>query len=222
MKKKRLDIISIVISFIAVLIAYLGYRNSRDALELEKDRLIREKSPGLVLNNDSGNINFEVDKENARLQTIILKFPDSIKVSPLLAYGIEKKFNIKVIEEVVLAYFDKRILKKDSFAIVGELRIPIVVDYEVVIDRESKLFREDHFLVFIISSESDKVSIVFDHSVFNFKLGIPLQSHNFFKVPFTEFPEEKIRKTDIQDLKEYLDGRFSQAVDYYRFKGLLK
>lgn len=221
-KKTKIGITSLVVSICALIIAIVAYLTSQEALKLERARERREKAPGVILSKDSENINFSVAKDNVRLRTIFMKLPDAIRVPPLIIEKPAEKLKVKAIESIVLTYFLDKIAEKESFEIVEEVRIPVVIDYEVVVGKESRLFREDHFLVFFISSKSGWASMSFDRSIFNFKLEIPLESHYFFRLPFTEPTNAKIIDADMADVKKYLNIRFSDTVDFLKYKGIIR
>lgn len=197
--------VNFAISALALIVAYCSYQISSDALEYEKQREIAGKSPAIILQLESNKIRFTLDKENARLQTVIFKFPDSLQLEPLITQGNNQTITINEIESIVSSLFSGRVLKND---IRKELEIPVVIDYEAVVDRKSTLYREDHFLVFNICSTEDDSStqLIYDHNRFNIGLVCP-QGYD---------ENERLK------LKHYLDNRFLQSMEFYKSIGLIQ
>ena len=197
--------VNFAISALALIVAYCSYQISSDALEYEKQREIAGKSPAIILTLESNKIRFTLDKENARLQTVIFKFPDSLQLEPLITQGNNQTIAINEIERIVSDLFSGRVLRNDFRK---ELKIPVVIDYEAVVDRKSTLYREDHFLVFNICSTEDNSSpqLIYDHNRFNIGLVCP-QGYD---------DKERLK------LKHYLDDRFLQSMEYYKSIGLIQ
>lgn len=113
----------------------------------------------------------------------------------------------------VESYFENSFKNLDSIEVGRELKIPVAFDYEVVIDRETKLYREDHFIVFsVVEQKEQTFHIRFLYTRFNFKLSIPLKHQASFQLPFSSSDPERVRKENLNDLRNYLNSRFRQTL----------
>lgn len=197
--------LSLFISALALIISYCSYLVSSDALQFQKETDVDNKSPSIILLLDSDRITFSLDKEDIRLQTVILKFPDSIQLAPIITEGEAQNISLETLNRITTNFFGKKLV--DHYTGM-RLKIPVVVDFEAVVARKSTLYREEHFLVFdIVFSESQGAKTLrFYNSRFNHELQCP-QAYS-----------EKTTK----ELKEYLDNRFQRTIEYYEQSGLLK
>lgn len=197
--------LSLAISALALVVSYCSYVISSDTLEYEKETELDNKSPSIILRLDSDRITFSLDKEDARLQTVIFKFPDSIQISPIITEGGSQSISLEKLNGPATNFFAQKLADQHS---APRLKIPVVIDFEAVVARKSTLYREDHFLVFdiVLSETREPKTLRFYNSRFNYELPCP-QGYS-----------EKTRK----ELKEYLDNRFQRTLEYLEQSGLIK
>lgn len=207
MDKKKINlfnIITIVISLIALLFSYLSLQLSKENLEYEKDKDSFLNTPAITEIIDSTYIKIKLNNQNSELQSLLITFPADINIKRIKIAKKPIEINTKVLEDLVKKYVDDKIKLKDSITIVGQVSIPVVFDYSAIVFGTVQNLRENRILIFDVNYFKNVKKIKFSNSFLIARLGYPIKQHYFYSGPFSKPIGEKLAIQDSIDLQELL------------------
>lgn len=207
-KKERkinwFNTLTITISLIALVFSYLSYQLSKQNLQYEKYKDSFLNTPAITEIVDSTFIKFKLNNENSELQSLLITFPNDVNIERIKTVKKPVKISTTILENSVKNYIDNKIKVRDSFAVVGQVGIPVVFDYSAIVFGFAQNLRENRILFFDINYYENVKEIKFSNSFLIDRLGYPIKQHYFFTNPFSKPLEEKMTIQDSIDLQEHL------------------
>ncbi len=103
------------------------------------------------------------------------------------------------------------LLPSDSTFAAGYFSLPIIIQYSSNILSYEETLRENRYLEFFFTNSKDKTKATYKSTTLIKRIGYPVKSQFFWKVPFTTIAEEKIYRQDSTDLYDFLNKQFEVA-----------
>ncbi|MEJ8591616.1 hypothetical protein JSO54_10270 [Riemerella anatipestifer] len=198
------NILTIVISIIALILSFLSYQISKQNLDYEIDKDSFLNTPAITEIVDSTIVRFKLNNENSELQSLLITFPNDVNIKSIKTAKKPVEISTTILENSVKSYVDNKIMVKDSFAIVGHVGIPVVFDYSAIVFGSAQNLRENRILIFDVHYYESVKKINFSNSFLITRLGYPIKKHYFYTGPFSKPLEEKLAIQDSIDLQELL------------------
>ena len=190
---------SIIISLVALFVSILSYYTANRALEYEIGRNQLLDTPALVDISDSTEFKFSLNNDQAQLQTIKVTFPDEVLDYDFESFSKPLSFSTETLELFVKNCLYEYIQPRDSFALVGEVMIPVMIDYNTIVGSQSFFLREHRQLVFNIFSSTDQVSIKYNSSI-------------MLPRPRIDLTEDPLSEHSRREVKRILNEEFQIAI----------
>jgi hypothetical protein len=212
MKINWFNIITIIISIIALVISYLSWSVSKQSLdyEISKDSVIN--TPAIKEIIDSTKITYKLNN-TSELQNLNIIFPKSISDENININTKPLELYKNPIESLAKIYLRNKLSLKDSTAIVGTFSIPVMMRYSVIVYGQPHILRENRLLVFKIHYYDDIESVEYSNSFLINRAGYPLLRHYYFTGPFAEPLDKKIQNQDLIDVQELLENQLKDIAE---------
>lgn len=210
--KNVFNILTLLISIIALFVSYQALKISESELlyKIEYDSFLL--TPALTESIDSSEIIFSLNNE-AQLQMLNIIFPSNFVESDLKRISKPISFSKPRIENIAYHFLKDKILIQDSIETVGQLALPVMIEYSCIVKGSSQSLRELRYFIFDVFG-TDKLHIEYINSALINRCGYPIKKQNHWKIPFTNLSDEKIMKQDSVDVVNTLDKLLIKANNY--------
>ena len=154
---------------------------------------------------DSTKIQFSLNNQ-MELQLLNITFPTDLNQSDILLNTKPLELNIDLLENIAESYFYKLIISEENIIKIGDVAIPVMLDYSVVGFGVAQNLRENRLLVFQLFHDGNTLNVSFKNTLLNSRYGYPIKRQIHFYNPFCGITrEERIAKRDRLDVEELLN-----------------
>lgn len=210
MKDKLFKYIPVILSVLALFVSIMSYRQSKEVhnYNVQHDMLL--DTPSLTEKVDSNQVVWKLNKDNTELQYMRIWLPSKLSELPIDVMTKPLTIQRHNLEPIVQEYVKSNIEGKDSSAIVGEIALPVVVDYSAIISGFPYTLRELRNLIFRYYVEDNTTSVNYCNSILIGKCTFPLIDHTSIINWIVPMAEERIQELDKNDIKELLDNELEK------------
>ena len=208
LNKNTNTILTLVFSILALIISIRSCDISKDTLNYTKTIEAFKLTPGLLVECDTIDVKFDLTNQ-AVLQGLRIVFPD--KVTSNFLDLKTKPYNISqyILSSKVKDYIESKIQISDSIAVIGNINIPVIVNYSAMVNGSSQYLRENRVLIFDVHFEKNLSKITLNSSYLISKVGYPIKEVSYWYNPFGKSKEEKVLEQDNLDVKNLLDEQLN-------------
>ena len=207
-----MNIGTLIVSIIALVVSYLSFQTSQNALEYQSNKDSFQNTPALSELIDSTYVNFSLNNDS-ELQFLNIVFPSQMKEKDFVLNTKPLRIKKDILNQITENYLEENITRKDSVAYVGIFSIPVMINYSAIVFGQQNRLRENRFLVYEFDGTKEKFKAEFKNSFLVSRYGYPIKGHYFWNNPFKDNQEEKIEKQDQKDIEELLNIQFQSMVD---------
>lgn len=194
-------------------VSYWSYRAARQSLEFEEEKSSFEATPALTESLDSVYVHFSSNNENSELQFLQINFPDSFSDRLITLNTKPLKVNKFELELLAINYLKHKIAVNDSTSMAGQMALPVLMDYNVVVYRRSFNLRENRLLLYTFVLSNDYSKVTFTNSFLTKRFGFPIKKQFHWKIPFTDLEGDRIVAQDKIDVENLLNAQFYQLEE---------
>jgi len=208
MEQRRINIITIIISILALLVSYGSYRISKQGIDykIESDSFFNTPAINEKIV-DSTIIQFSLNNQ-MQLQMLNITFPARLNKHDILLNTKPLELNIEVLEAIAELHFSKLIKGDENSVKVGEIAVPVMIDYSVIAFGGAQNLRENRLLIYELYHDGRNLNLKFKNTFLNSRYGFPIKNQFRFYNPFSgTSKEERIRKQDECDIEELLNNQ---------------
>ncbi len=215
-KKKNINLVNIgtlVVSITALVVSYLSFQTSRDALEYQSNKDSFQNTPAITEKLDSTYINFGLNNDS-ELQLLNIVFPSKLEQNNILLNTKPIRITKDVFHQITEQYLQENLIIKDSIIYVGTFSIPVMLNYSAIILGQQHKLRENRLLICDFYNEKSHFKAEFKNSFLISRYGYPIKGHYFFHNPFNDDDlAEKIEIQDQKDIDELLNVQFANMIE---------
>ncbi|MFH7002158.1 hypothetical protein [Flavobacterium bizetiae] len=212
MKINSFNIITIIISIVALVISYLSWSVSKQSLDYEIGKDSAINTPAIKEIIDSTKITYKLNNAS-ELQNLNVTFPKSISDENININTKPIELYKNPIESLAKIYLRNKLSLKDSTSIVGTFSIPVMMSYSVIVYGQPHILRENRLLVFKINYYDNVENVEYSNSFLIKRAGYPLLRHYYFTGPFTEPLGKKVQNQDLIDVQELLESQLKDIAE---------
>lgn len=206
------NIVTLCFSLLAIFISYFSYEITKQALQFDEAKDSMEKTPAISETTDSVAIYFKSNNPSSELQVLQIDFPDSFSQDILSATTKPLQLSRFRIETIARNFLKNNVKSSDSTLMVGQFRLPVMINYNAIVFGQPYDLRENRFLLFSFAFSNDYEKVEFDNSFLIQRCGYPIKSQFHWKLPWADVPQEKIVKQDHLDVESLLSIQFNEAL----------
>jgi len=219
-KKSNLSLINIgtlIVSIIALVVSYLSFQTSQNALEYQSNKDSFQNTPAITETLDSTYVNFGLNNDS-ELQLLNIVFPSKLEENDILLNTKPIRIRKDVLHQIAEKYLQENLTKKDSVIYVGTFSIPVMINYSAIVFGQQSNLRENRLLVYDFYNGYSEFKADFKNSFLISRYGYPIKGHYFLYNPFNDNRAEIIEKQDQEDIDELLNSQFQNIIENLKVK----
>jgi hypothetical protein len=198
------NIIFFIITVSAFMLSYFSWNISKQTSDFIEKRHLPINPPELFEDINSNKIIFH-STNDAKIKNISIVFPSSITNKTVSSKLFSLALNKTTIEALAKKHIIKNLKTEGAKEIQGTRSIPVMINYEAIVNGQKYSLRENKLLMFHYHYHDNKIDVNYSNSIISNRCYYPLKLNHFFIGPFSNSIEYKIKKQDSIDVQWFLE-----------------